>query len=64
MGFLELSLEERLRERIQGRGNIIAMDTPGLGRAFRPGDSSCSATVLPEVSRAGSGWALQPKDPS
>lgn len=57
-------MEEKLRDRIQSRGNIIAMDTPRLERAFRPGDSSCSATVLPEVNRAGSGWALEPKDPS
>lgn len=57
-------MKERLRDRVQGRGNVIETNTPRLESAFRPGDPSCSATELPEVSRAGSGWALEPKDPS
>lgn len=61
---LELSLKERLRDRVQGRGNVIETNTPRLESAFRPEDPSCSAIELPEVSRAASGWALEPKDPS
>jgi hypothetical protein len=64
VGSLDLFLEERLRDRIQSIGNIIKMDTPRLERAFRSGDPSCSVTVLPEVGKAGWGWALEPSDPS